>query len=576
MTPEEAFAEMVADGEIVLDKLDFYAARLPDKIFIHYGEDDTRLTFAEFKRRSDALAAGLAEMDVMPGDRVSVLTRNSLVTALSMFAIWRAGAVFAPVNFNLIGELLSYQLKDTAPAALITDVSFAGILSTMMEELPIERFIIHAPRLQDHDYTGAQLNRAFAGKQVVSFTDACENAGRVPSIPRGPFDLANIIYTSGTTGPSKGVLQGFRWLSQYTFLSRMLGTEEDIIYCDLPLYHVGGAFALLARAVWRGNTIGLWDRFSASHFWDRIEECGASSCILLDVMVPWLMSAAPRASDRANTINRVHMQPLPANHHEVARRFGFDFVTAGFGQTESGHGFAALIDEFGDEEGTLRALYRGFSKDQLRATAGRYGFAVVDGAKPLPKGFMGKPSPLLEAAIVDEHDNLCPPGVVGQLAFRPRFQGLLLQQYFNKPEATLKALRNCWFHTGDACSALEDGTFVFVDRMGGYFRVRGETVSSYDVETLINTHPKVRATAAVPVPARVGEEEEIAVFIQLVEGETLTEEELRDHARALMPKYMVPTHVRFIEALPLTPTSKVEKYKLKRRILDELGIAPRT
>jgi Acyl-CoA synthetases (AMP-forming)/AMP-acid ligases II len=101
-----------------------------------------------------------------------------------------------------------------------------------------------------------------------------------------------------------------------------------------------------------------------------------------------------------------------------------------------------------------------------------------------------------------------PPGQVGQLAFRPRFPGLLLQEYFRKPEATIKVFRTCWFHTGDACKQLDDGSglYCFVDRMGGFFRVRGENVSSFEVEALIASHAKVRAAAAVPIPAKVGSE----------------------------------------------------------------------
>ena len=106
MTPQALFDDMVAQGDIVLDKLDECALRMPDKVYIYYGEDNIQLTFSEFKRRTDRMAAGLIEMGVQPGQSVSVLTRNSLVSALAMYAIWRAGAVFAPVNFNFRGALL--------------------------------------------------------------------------------------------------------------------------------------------------------------------------------------------------------------------------------------------------------------------------------------------------------------------------------------------------------------------------------------------------------------------------------------------------------------------------------------
>ncbi len=577
MTPEQTFANMVAEGDSVLDRLDHSARTTPDKVFIHYGEDAVQLTFAEFKRRTDRIAAGRAAKGITEGAAVSVLTRNSLLSALAMFAIWRAGGIFAPINFNFTGPLLSYQLRDTEPFALITDPSFAAVLGEIVGDVPLRRLIVHTPQPGDHDDAGLAFGTAFKGLDIAAFAELADSGAPVPNVPRGPFDLANIVYTSGTTGPSKGVLQPFRWMNHYGFPGRQLTSPDDVIYCDLPLYHVGGAFFLLARAVWQGNTVGLWDKFSPTKFWDRIAECGATTCVLLDVMVPYLMSVAPRESDRANTLNKVHMQPLPGNHHEVAQRFGIDFVTVGFGQTETGSGFAALIDQFGTENGTPRELWRGPSKAEVLARCAAIGRPVLDGAQPLPKGLMGAPNPLFETAILDDDDNVLPLGQVGLLAFRPRFPGLILQEYFRKPEATLKALRTCWFHTGDACRQLDDGSglFSFVDRMGGFFRVRGENVSSFEVEALIASHPKIRAVAALPVPAKIGEEEDVAVFIELVEGETLTEAELRDHARAVMPKYMQPTYIRFVPALPVTPTNKVEKYKLRRQILDDLKSPPR-
>src|SRR5437763_348424 len=159
---------------------------------------------------------------------------------------------------------------------------------------------------------------------------------KAPDVEVSFDDPANVIYTSGTTGPSKGVLQPYRWIAQYTWSLRALLTEDDVIYNDLPLYHVGGAIANFGRALWSGCEVALWNRFSPDRFWQRIESRGATAAILLDVMMPWLTKAAPSDADRRNTLNKVHMQPLPLYHADFARRFGIDHVTAGFGQTESG------------------------------------------------------------------------------------------------------------------------------------------------------------------------------------------------------------------------------------------------
>ena len=574
MSPQALFDNMVSQGDVVLDLLDQRARDMPDKTYIHYGEDQIRMSFAELKAITDRMAAGLVAMGLQPGQSVSVLTRNSLVSVLAMYSIWRAGGVFAPVNFNFKGDLLRYQLNDTDPFALITDPSFAPVLMEVASELRLRQLIVHQPRPGDHDHTSDDLSAFSPHFNVTPLQDlkACQTPA--PSIPRSPFDTANIVYTSGTTGPSKGVVQPFRWMNHYAHPLRMATTPDDVLYCDLPMYHVGGAFAVVTKAIWLGNTVGLWDKFSPGKFWERIAECGASCCILLDVMISWLMAAPEQASDKYNSLNKVHMQPLPASHHEVAQRFGIDFVTCGFGQTESGVGFVGIIDQFPQGQGTPAALWKGLSKEEYRRINREAGRLIVDGTQTMPKGFMGLPNPLLEVAILDEDDNRCPPGTVGQLAFRPRYPGLLLKEYFRKPEATIKVLRNCWFHTGDACKENPDGsgTYLFVDRMGGFFRVRGENVSSYEVEALLASHPKVRTCAAVPIPAREGDEDEIAVFVELKEGEHLDEATLRAHAQIKMPKYMQPSYIRFVDALPVTPTNKIEKYKLKKIILDEISI----
>jgi crotonobetaine/carnitine-CoA ligase len=347
--------------------------------------------------------------------------------------------------------------------------------------------------------------------------------------------------------------------------------EEDVIYNDLPMYHVGGAFANVAKAVFAGCQAAVWDKFSVSQFWDRIRESGATNAILLDVMIPWLMKAGEKASDRRNTLNNVYMQPLPQYHHQVARRFGFDFVLAGFGQTESGHGFSAVIEECGPGEGTPADLYRGYPREVLLDICRQHGVPVVDGRRELKKGFMGKPSKFMEAAILNEQDEECPPGQVGEIAFRPRLPHLLMREYFRKPEETVRAFRNLWFHTGDAGYRDEDGNFFFVDRLGSVVRHRGEKFSSYQVEDLLLQHPAVEMCAAFPVPAEEGDEDDLAAYLVLKEGAALTEDELRGWMASHMPKFMQPRYVRFVKDIPRTPTNKVEKYKLRNQLLEEIS-----
>jgi crotonobetaine/carnitine-CoA ligase len=574
--PEDAaalFTEMTGQAETLPARLDHFAAATPDAIWLHYGESGARVSYGEVRRITLALAGGMARMGVGRGDRVAVLTRNSMISALAMVACWRVGAVFAPINFNLTGPLLAYQLGDAAPVLLLTDPAFLPALGVIRGDVAIPPMALHLPAPGDHDHAPDQATGAPGLPDPVLLADLMRGAAPAEAHTPGPFDAAALIYTSGTTGPAKGVLLGHRWINQYTFGQRNLMSAGDTIYCDLPMYHVGGAFSLLGRAGWMGETVGLWDRFSATAFWDRIAECGASSATLLDVMIPRLMSAPEAARDRDNPLARVHMQPFNARHHAFARRFGIDFMTVGFGQTESGSVFSAVIDEFPDGQGTPSHLWHGASKDEFRAMVRAKGRPLLDGREDLPKGIMGRPSALFDLCAVDENDTPVATGRVGQLALRPRFPGLILHEYMGKPEATAKALRNGWFHTGDAVKRIdEDGDlYVFIDRMGGYFRVRGENVSSFEVETMLGRHPGVRAVAAVPIPAAEGDEDDVAAFVELHDGASVTIEALNAHAAENAPRYMRPKYLRIVDVLPVTPTAKIEKYKLRAALLAELA-----
>jgi crotonobetaine/carnitine-CoA ligase len=148
--------------------------------------------------------------------------------------------------------------------------------------------------------------------------------------------------------------------------------------------------------------------------------------------------------------------------------------------------------------------------------------------------------------------------------------GLLLESYLNKPEATVAATRNLWFHTGDAALLGEDGLFYFVDRLGDRIRVRGENLSSFQVEDMLNQHPVIQMSAAFPIPSGEGDEDDIVAFVVPTDGAVLTADEVEAFAVETMPKYMRPRHVRIVDDIPRTPTNKVEKYRLRQRILAEL------
>ena len=218
MTEQDLAALLRADGEIVPARLDHWAATRGDRPFFHYGEDDVTLTYAEFGRRTDAIAGNLAARGVCQGDPISVFCTNPLVSALVMFGAWKAGVLFCPVNFAYTGRLLSYQLNDTRPRLVVTEPVLLPALNAVADELA-ERpsvAVYQAPE-GAHDHAGTQVRSLLEELPWEELVADAEAPGVVVAFD----DPANIIYTSGTTGPAKGVVQPFRWMAQYTFNLRM-------------------------------------------------------------------------------------------------------------------------------------------------------------------------------------------------------------------------------------------------------------------------------------------------------------------------------------------------------------------
>ena len=573
MVTQELESVIKRYGNTFMEKFEVWADTLNDKVFLYYGEEDRRYTYNEFNRLSNTLARNMLALGLKKGDHVSLLLFNPIVTTLSMFALWKIGAVFCPINFNYKGKLLIYQINDTKPTFLITEQKFIDDINHIKTDIPPLNLIVYQPSKSAHDFDAET-----ATKKPDSIFDAhifdelLQGDGSNLGVHPHYAEKASIIYTSGTTGNPKGVILPHRYLLNYLFNDMNLAHPDDVIYNDLPLYHVGGSFYNVVRAAWAGCSVAVWDKFSPREFWHRIKKCNATNAVLLDVMVPWLMAQDPRPEDRMNSLKAVNMMPLPQNHREVAKRFGFDFVSIGYGSTEAGAVFGSKIDELGDESGTWSGAKGGYSKDEFKILCNKFGVLILPGAEDVPKGFMGNPSILQEIAIWDDDGRPVSPGAPGQLAIRSKLPSMMFDGYYNKPEVTEKCFKDGWYYSSDIIVQNEKG-FCFVDRIGGFIRARGENMSSHQVESVIKSHPAIGNCAVFPVEAAEGSEEDIAVFIVLKKGELLPEDELRGWMNSEMPNYMIPKHVRFVDSLPVTPTFKVEKYKLKEIISRQLGLS---
>jgi carnitine-CoA ligase len=187
---------------------------------------------------------------------------------------------------------------------------------------------------------------------------------------------------------------------------------------------------------------------------------------------------------------------------------------------------------------------------------------LVSDFHPGTPGTCGTVRPGIEARVVDEHDCEVAPGETGELILRSDRPWAMNHGYYKNPEATAKAWRNGWFHTGDGFRYDEDGFFYFVDRIKDAIRRRGENISSFEVENEVSAHPLVAEAAAIPVPSELGEDE-VMVVVAPTEGATIDEAELLEFLAPRMAHFMLPRYVRTVDELPKTPTQKIQKHLLK-------------
>lgn len=342
--------------------------------------------------------------------------------------------------------------------------------------------------------------------------------------PIDPWDIHAIVYTSGTTGLSKGVLQPY--LSLYMNGPRYVGmaTPADTMLVDLPLFHASG-LCIAHAALISGARIALRTVFSGSRYWDIVRETGATLALWAGTIPAYLESSRPRPDDANNPLRIVMSGPMVKDPAAVMERFGIEKMCATFGSTET------------------------------------YMVFAVRGRLTHPKS-CGKKRNGIQVRLVDDHDIPVPPGRVGELIIRTDKPWELFSGYWRNPEATARAWRNGWFHTGDTFFCDEEGNYFFVDRKKDAIRRRGENISSMEVEREVMAYPDVLEAACVAVPAEFGEDE-VKVFVTVRDGAEFDPADLIKFLIPKMPHFMVPRYIEVVDEFPKTITDRVKKNELR-------------
>jgi carnitine-CoA ligase len=482
-------------------------------------------SYAELDDVTDRTAAGFAALGLESGEHVSLMMQNSVENIDAWFGLQKAGLVEIPIHTASRGAALQYIVDHSDARALVVDEAFVPHLAAVVDGLPrLEHVIVN------RNEPGDEPSPALPGRLAVHDLAGLYESGRpTPSPEIRRQDTAVVLHSSGTTGPPKGVVLSHAavlhltrhlvWLMDYT--------SDDRLYTAFPLFHNNAKYTSVCAALECGGSIVMDKRFPVSTFWEMAREKEITAFNYMGALLMMLHKQPARPDDADNPIRIAFGAPCPVEiWEEFEQRFGVDLVEV-YGMTEAPMACENRLDH--------RKI-----------------------------GSAGKESMTYEVRIVDENDEPVPPGTPGEIAIRPKIPWALFTEYYKRPDETVESWRNLWFHTGDRARMDEEGFLFFLDRMKDSIRRRGENISTWEIESTINTHAAVAESAAYGVPSELSESE-VMVAVVLKPGETLAPEALLDYCTGRMAHFAIPRYVRFMEALPKNHAERIQKFELREQ-----------
>ena len=508
--------------------LEWRIRETPDAPFLVF-EDGEPLSFAGFGSRVGATMAALAAAGVGEGDRVALLAGNSIEHVAVWFATSLLGATDAPVNPAFSGRLLEQALALIDPALIVAEAGFLPALDDVLagdEKAPPLRWLGADP----------------VAANVEGLDRAPLHGGSHPAVAARrlePSGIASILSTSGTTGPAKGVMvtHAQAFLTALQTVQGMRVTGDDVYYCAHPLFHMSPRFCAIYAALLTGAKVCLDAAFLAPRWIDRVRATGATVTIGHGPLLEMIHAQPERPDDADTRLTRIGTSPFPRHiARDFERRFGVRGIET-WGMTEINIPCWHPVDE------PLKPGSCGRIRDEW------YEFRVVD----------------------PETDAELPDGTVGEFVVRPKLPWIVSPGYFRNPEATMRAWRNLWFHTGDSGYRDANGWVWFVDRLGDRIRRRAENISSFDIEVAANRYAGVAESAAVGVPSGYLSDDDIKLCLVMEPGATLDPVGLTAHMLDELAHHMVPRYVEVLAEMPRTPTGKTRKATLR-----EAGVTENT
>ena len=392
-----------------------------------------------------------------------------------------------------------------------------------------------APTVEHVVVVGEQPS-ANGDRPLHDFGKFLSHPSPVATVEVAPHQPASILFTGGTTGPPKGVVLPHNHninLGKSTAEVAGYG-EDDVLLSVFPLFHANAKYMTTIAAMVAGAKCIINRRFSASRFWEQCRREQVTAFNGMGEMLRILMKQPEAADDADNTVRVVIGAAAPRDQVlEFENRYGL-----------------AILDVYGLTE-TGPITFNTYEKRRA--------------------GSMGVPVAWYEVRVLDENDVEVPVGEAGEICIRPARPNVMMAGYWGNDSATMKSIRNLWFHTGDHGYRDGDGFFFFKARETDSIRRRGENVSAWEVERVLALHEEVLESAVYGVPSPLGGQEVMAAIV-LQPGSTLAPEALLDFCTERMAHFAVPRYLRFVDSLPKSHAQRILKQELKAEGTEAVGV----
>ncbi|MBI2799590.1 MAG: long-chain-fatty-acid--CoA ligase [Gammaproteobacteria bacterium] len=481
--------------------------------------EDRSVSYAALDRHTSQIAQGLLGLGLSPQARVGFLGKNSDRYFELLLGAIKARLVVVGVNWRLVPPEISYVLNDAACAVLFVGAEYVGLVDELQAACPS----LHTIIVMD----GAQSN--WPG--FDAWRDA--QSPRDPELTIPLDDDVLQLYTSGTTGHPKGVqLTHANYLCTFA-AAQAAGWSDcqpgEVALTCMPVFHVAGSNMGLVTLA-QGGTSVIMKEVDPLRILEFIPRYRVNLLFLVPAAILFMLQHPAAATTDFSSVRRLSYGASPIAEALLLKAKALlqcEFIQL-YGLTETTGAGAYLPDAAHDP-----------ARGKLRAC--------------------GVPYPGINIQIMDEHGAALPSGAVGEIAIQ---SGVVMKGYWNKPEATAKAIVKQWFYTGDAGYFDTDGYLYIHDRVKDMIVSGGENIYPAEVENALFGHPAVADVAVIGVPDDKWGEAVKAVIVLKPETPA-TADELIDFARSRIAGYKLPKSVDFAAALPRNPSGKVLRRELR-------------